>query len=296
MPGTAEGGRVVVQQAETGTSFALDVAGDSECVGILQSALERAAGVPLAHQILLLDGVKLEADRALSEYGLPSRDARDRPVFLFSRKSLSRSAPPPEPLPVVPLELVVPAELAPAQQPREPTEAASPLVRALLDYERHFFLHQVQGLSAVEASKARLEAAARCLSGLSIQGAAQRSAVANLRGFAAQLSERYAEFQERYADVTPQQADLVRSFEADLETLRAVSIDPAVCALEGWEAATLLDSCGEDRLRTWLAECQHNTDHLVNKAGQFALSWGDEEAELPMGKNPVENRGESSVL
>ena len=54
------------------------------------------------------------------------------------------------------------------------------------------------------------------------------------------------------------------------------------------QEATLLDSCGEERLRAWVNECQHNTDHLVSKAAQFSLQWSDvqsgveesEEAEL----------------
>ena len=49
-----------------------------------------------------------------------------------------------------------------------------------------------------------------------------------------------------------------------------------------------MDSCGEERLRAWVNECQHNTDHLVSKAAQFSLQWSDvqlgveesEEAEL----------------
>ena len=48
--------------------------------------------------------------------------------------------------------------------------------------------------------------------------------------------------------------------------LWACSTPPAV---QGWsDGATLLDCCGENRLRSWLAECQHNADHLVSKAAQ----------------------------
>ena len=74
----------IVQQAETGRSFPLGCEAASS-VGQLQQALEVPTGVPAAQQILLLDGMKLEQERTLGEYGLPVRDPRDRPVFLFSR-------------------------------------------------------------------------------------------------------------------------------------------------------------------------------------------------------------------
>ena len=55
---------------------------------------------------------------------------------------------------------------------------------------------------------------------------------------------------------------------------------PQVCRLEGFDGATLLDCCGERRLRQWLDECQANTDHLVAKAAQYALSWADVQARI----------------
>ena len=82
---------IVVHQAETGRTFHLPVGGGAAevSIGALQAALDPATGVPQAHQILILDGLKLEEDRALSEYDLP---AANKPVFLFSRRSLSRNA------------------------------------------------------------------------------------------------------------------------------------------------------------------------------------------------------------
>ena len=266
-PRTDMSGEVLVLHAESGSSHRLVLTQDVS-VGFLAQQL--AGLVPPAEQILLLsqqDGLKLEDERSLGEYGLPALDARERPVFLFNRRSLSRSAPAPEKLPVAPLELNVPKELV--HHPRSGVEAASPLVRALLDYERHFCLHLLQARAISETGEQRLVTSRRLLEELVVQGAAERAAVANLRGFAAQLSQRYGEFQARYAELVPQQAELVRTFEGDVQALRDVVLDPAVCALEGWSHhATLLDSCGEERLRSWLHDCQHNTDHLMSKAAQ----------------------------
>ena len=265
---------ILIQHAESGASLQLQLPPDAS-VGALSAAL--IPFVPAAQQILLLDGLKLEDERALGEYGLPVPDPRERPIFLFSRRSLSQSAPLPEKQPLAPLALETPTELA--TPPRPGAEAASPLVRALLDYERHFCLHHTQARHIAATGRRRLDASERCLAELLVQGAAERVAVANLRDFAAQLTQRYTEFQARYAEIVPQQAELVRTFEGDVQALRDVALDPAVAALEGWpEGATLLDACGERGLRAWLADCQHNTDHLMSKAAQFAQDWGDLQA------------------
>ena len=83
---------VLVAQAETGLAFNLP-AESSDSVLALKAALAPTTGVDLSHQILLLDGDMLADEHTLAEYGLPHVGApRSRPVFLFNRRSLSRSA------------------------------------------------------------------------------------------------------------------------------------------------------------------------------------------------------------
>ena len=178
--------------------------------------------------------------------------------------------------------------LANDELPRRPEleSIASPLVRALLDYERRFRLHLLQATALCEGGKGRLDAAHSLLAEQGVQAAALTAAVANLRGFAQQLSEKYASFQSRYAEVVPRQAALARSFGTDLEVLRAIRVQPAVCQLEGLREASLLDCCGQERLASWLHECQNNTDHLMAKAAQFALQWEDLQARRREGYRP----------
>ena len=263
---------IVIHHAETGRSFHLAVEASNSSVSTLSTALEPATGIPYAHQILLLDGMKLEEQRSLSEYGLP---AHGRPIFLFSRRSLSRNAPPPERQAVPPLELEVPTELTPEQQPRPAALAVPPLVGALVDYERHFCLHLLQARTISEVGGARLAASSQCLHELTVQGAAQRVAAANLHSFAQQLADRYVDFEQQCASLVPQQAALVASFEDDVAALRSIEVDEAVCRLEGWSHATLLDACGEERLRAWLRECIQTTEHLVAKHAQFAQAYAE---------------------
>ena len=270
---------VLVAQAETGLRHGLPMA-EHHSVHALKEAVQVATGVPTAYQILLVDGDKLEDEQTLAEYMLPNLHASARPVFLFDRRSLSRSATPPEEgRPAAP-EVQVPEALPEDDLPRrvELQSIASPLMRALLDYERRFRLHLLQATALCEGGRGRLDAARQLLVAQDVQAAALNAAVANLRGFAQQLSEKYASFQTRYAEVVPRQAELVRSFDADLEVLRSIRVQPAVCALEGMREASLLDCCGQERLASWLHECQNNTDHLMAKAAQFALQWEDLQA------------------
>jgi len=270
---------VLVAQAETGLRHGLPMA-EHHSVHALKEAVKVATGVPTAYQILLVDGDKLEDEQTLAEYMLPNLHASARPIFLFDRRSLSRSATPPEEgRPAAP-EVQVTEALPEDDLPRrvELQSIASPLMRALLDYERRFRLHLLQATALCEGGRGRLDAARQLLDAQEVQAAALNAAVANLRGFAQQLSEKYASFQTRYAEVVPRQAELVRSFDADLEVLRSIRVQPAVCALEGMREASLLDCCGQERLASWLHECQNNTDHLMAKAAQFALQWEDLQA------------------
>ena len=96
-------------------------------------------------------------------------------------------------------------------------DSTSPLVRALLDYERQFCLMHAQGRAIYECGGARITASTVRTSEQAVQGAALRSAVKNLRGFSQVLSKRYTAFQDRYAEAIPIQAQLARTFEADVE-------------------------------------------------------------------------------
>jgi len=280
-----DGGEVLVAQAETGCGHTLEVAAADSVIG-LKTVLSEVTGLDVGCQILLLEGERLENDASLGEYGLPaSSGARSRPVFLFNRRSLNRSAPLPDPPGLAPAEAVVPEGLPEELVPRRPADLASPLVRALVDYERHFALHRLQAQALHDSGAARLRAAREALDGRELQGMALGCAVLNLRGFASKLSERYAQFQASYEETTALQQQLVASFDADLAALRGAPLDDAIAELEGWGAGvSLLHCCGEERLRSWLSECQHNADHLTAKAAQFALQWSELQARGDMGR------------
>ena len=256
----------LVQQAETGASFSVALQG-SDSVLALKGALATATGIATTHQILLHEGNQLKDEHIMSEHGLPARDARAKPVFLFNRSTLSHRAAPPEWRPVAAHELLVPESLSPEQLLRPNVVGEGPLVRTLLDYERSSCLQLAQGSAIHECSAARISAASVSAGEQAVQGAALRSAVANLRGFSQVLTKRYTLFQARYDEAIPLQTELTRSFEQDVAALRSVVIEPAVCELEGWQhGPTLLDTLGEQNLREWLADYQQHIDHLMAKA------------------------------
>jgi hypothetical protein len=140
----AGSGELLVAHAERGVAHLLPASPDDSVLG-LKTAVELATGVEMNYQILLLGGERLENDASLGEYGLPTPAGPwSRPVYLFNRRSLNRATPLPEPPELTPAELPVPEALPEALAPRRPTSLASPLVRALVDYERHFTLHLLQ--------------------------------------------------------------------------------------------------------------------------------------------------------
>ena len=60
---------VVVHHAESGVTLFAPMSADSG-VSLLKMSLESATGLESSFQILLLDGLKMEEDRALAENGL----------------------------------------------------------------------------------------------------------------------------------------------------------------------------------------------------------------------------------
>uniref|UniRef100_A0A7S4B043 Ubiquitin-like domain-containing protein n=1 Tax=Chrysotila carterae TaxID=13221 RepID=A0A7S4B043_CHRCT len=123
-----EAGELLVAQAETGASVLLRVHA-SDSVYTLKQALVQATGIQEEAQILLIDGDKLEDERALGEYSLPPQSTpRKRPVFLFNRRLLSRSTPVADPAPLVPADIVVPDTLTEAQVTKPPGSKSDGLV------------------------------------------------------------------------------------------------------------------------------------------------------------------------
>eukprot|EP00198_Chlamydomonas_reinhardtii_P008819 XP_001698156.1 predicted protein [Chlamydomonas reinhardtii] len=92
----------------------------------------------------MYQGARLDPNKPLAAYGLPKDPAtgsvEDHPVFLYCRSYLKPGAalPPPEALPQIQVQVPPLAEVNLAHPLHA---AASPLVRALPDYERHFTHH-----------------------------------------------------------------------------------------------------------------------------------------------------------
>ncbi|KAG8466829.1 hypothetical protein KFE25_008208 [Diacronema lutheri] len=288
---------LVVHQAETGLTYLLTPE-SSTSVEAVKYALAPASGVALEHQILLYDGEKLDDSRPLADYGLPHEG---NAIFMFNRAMLARDAQPPSAVQPNPAELRL--EAAPELPAAQLRKGASPLVSALLDYRTQFHAHLCAARAHRDFGEARLADVARHLSLARVQHAALRAALANLRAFASQLAERYARFKERFHEELQHKQSLVDSFEADIGRLRAIRLHPVLSLIEGFgtgcggstscrghdggsadaaDAAgasappeTLLDCCGEGRLRTWLHECEQHADTLVSRAAELATTHGE---------------------
>ncbi len=284
---------ILVAQAESGQPHTIDHLEPTDSVAVLRDALAQRYNIAAEAQILLLDGQKMEDQHVLAEYSLPHHPPHARTVFLFDRRTFSRAAKPPEPPLLTPDELSVPDELDASALTARTLDAASPLVLALVEYERNFKLHAVQANTIHAGGVARLDAARAAIKRSELQVGALEAAISNLRRFALALSERYSTFHRKFTEQMGTQAELAASFEADLESLRSHAVDESLCDFEGLPAgATLLDCCGEERLRAWLDDCQRYADTLSAKAAQYALAWSElqgslAEEELPSDTPPM---------
>jgi len=71
-------------------------------ISVVKESLSNISNINPADQILLCDKVKLEDERNLRHYNLPSAD---KPIFLFNRRSLQPNAPQPQETVLGPIEL-----------------------------------------------------------------------------------------------------------------------------------------------------------------------------------------------
>lgn len=268
---------MLVLVAATGRSFELD-ASPTTRVDIVQRALESLAGVPVAEQVLISSGTRLDPGRELQHYGLPSVSPRQqqqgmssstsslrtlRHVFLFSKDLLrggtgseeSRAPPPIEPPDDD--DAVAPPpydDAGAAAGPRHPLDnAPSPLLRALPDYQRRFRHHLGYARALWGCSQARLATARRLVAEQHVQALAIDSARENVEAHYEYIVRFYksfvADFERRRAEF---RATLSR-FPQDLERLQTI---PTVGAATAAGFTSLADCVNAERLRGRAAECE----------------------------------------
>ncbi|KXZ49649.1 hypothetical protein GPECTOR_20g506 [Gonium pectorale] len=229
----ARGGVILVLVAHSGRTLQLDVQ-PSTRVDAVQHALVQFTGIPVADQIAMYQGARLDATKLLGAYRLPVDPSvaalEDHPVFLYCRSYLKPGAalPPQEALPPLTVQVPPLAEVALAHPLHS---AASPLVRALPDYERHFQHHLATTRAYWEVAQARLQRCRQLLSEQEVQARAADAARANVEAHYGHILNSFNTFVEKYRAQAAAHAQLLATFPSDMAALEAVELHPALQAL-----------------------------------------------------------------
>ncbi|KAL0334123.1 UNVERIFIED_CONTAM: Autophagy-related protein 11 [Sesamum angustifolium] len=146
-------GKLVVHIAENGRSYKLDC---DECtlVEAVQKFLESDCGIPFHDQLLLCLDLKLEPQRPLSAYKLPSDE---REVFLFNKARMRNNSPHPAPEQVEIVDLPDPPLPSSSNSPHPLDDASDPALKALPSYERQFRFHFHCGHAIYSRALAKIE-------------------------------------------------------------------------------------------------------------------------------------------
>lgn len=242
----------------------------------LATRLEVLTGVAQAEQILLYGPpfTTLSHSRALI-------DAAGKSVFLFSRAMLAKGAVSGAIPALQPQEVAVPSSPPSSTTfSSSATDSASPLVRALTDYERQLLFHRQQGDAWADGAQRRAASVVACCNEVQTQANAAEAAVSNLRDHADAILRMFTQFQQLFDKQQAAQTKLLEASESDLAKLREVKLHTA---LRVNSRETLWDCVPVDRLRVWAEKCtvshgslRRRTDHLAGLFGAMRRDVAEE--------------------
>ncbi|XP_044464504.1 autophagy-related protein 11-like [Mangifera indica] len=254
--------KLLVHIAENGHSFEFEC-NETTSVEAVMRLIESVSDINFNDQLLLCLELKLEPQKQLSAYGLPSND---REVYLYNKVRLQSNSLPPSPEQVDILEAAEPAPPAPTQDPHPLDDASDPALKALPSYERQFTYHYHKGHAIYVRSQAKLENCKRLLREQKVQERALEVARSNLENYYRVISQNYNEFMKRYLQQYRIHTDLLANFGKEIEKLRSVKLHPS---LQTPSRKCLLDFVKEETLRKAAENCSSSHRQFENKVSQF---------------------------
>ncbi|KAA8522833.1 hypothetical protein F0562_009256 [Nyssa sinensis] len=241
-------GKLLVHIAENGHSFELDFHGHT-LVEEVQRFIESVSGIHFNDQLLLCLDMKLESERPLSAYKLPSDD---REVFLFNKARMRSNSIPPAPEQVEILEIADPPSPSSSHNPHPLDDASDPALKALPSYERQFRYHYQCGHTIYSRTRVKFETCERFLREQKVQERALEIAQGNLDHFYKMILHNYMDFMKRYSQQHRSHSNLLVNFGRDIEKLRSCKLLPA---LQAANRRCLLDFVKEENLRKLVEDC-----------------------------------------
>ncbi|TKY54667.1 Autophagy-related protein 11 [Spatholobus suberectus] len=261
-------GQLRVHIAENGHSFELDC-NENTLVKAVMRSIEPVTGINFSDQLVLCLDMKLESDRPLSAYKLPSDD---REVFIFNKARLQNNPPPPPPEQVdIPSHLVSQSP-ASSHDPHPLDDASDPALKALPSYERQFRYHYHRGHAIYTSTKVKFEHCERLLREQMVQERAVEVARGNLDHYYRLLNQNYGDFMKRFMQQHRMHSDLLVNFGKDVEKLRSIKLHPA---LQTANRKCLLDLVKEENLSKSVENCTSSHKQFENKVSQFKQTFGE---------------------
>ncbi|CAJ1944874.1 unnamed protein product [Sphenostylis stenocarpa] len=261
-------GQLLVHIAENGQSFELDC-DENTLVERVMRSIEAVTGINVSDQLVLCMDMKLEPQRPLSVYKLPSDD---KEVFIFNKARLQNNSPAPPPEQVdIPSDLEPPSP-ASTHDPHPLDDASDPALKALPSYERQFRYHYHRGHAIYSSTVMKYEHCQRLLRAHIVQERAVEVARSNLDQYFRMINQSYADFVKRYMQQYRMHSDLLVNFGKNVEKLRSIKLHPA---LQTANRKCLLDLVKEENLRKSVENCTSSHKQFENKVSQFKQSFGD---------------------
>lgn len=261
-------GKLVVHIAENGNSYKIEC-DEYTPVESVQNFLESECGIPFNDQLLLCLDLKLEPQRTLSAYKLPSDE---REVFLFNKARMRSNSPYPEPVQVEISDVPDPPLSSPSHNPHPLDDASDPALKALPSYERQFRYHFHWGHAIYSRTSARFETCERLLREQKVQEKALEIARGNLDHFYKMIYQNYMDFMKCYLQQHRSHTTLLATFVRDKEKLRSIKILPP---LQTANRKCLLDFVKEENLQKTWEDCSSSHKQFEIKVSEFKLEFGD---------------------
>ncbi|KAL5840077.1 hypothetical protein ACOSQ3_012742 [Xanthoceras sorbifolium] len=255
-------GKLLVHIAENGHSFELDCSETTTVEAVMRS-IESVSGINFNDQLVLCLDMKLEPQKMLSAYRLPSND---KEVFIFNKVRLQSNSPPPPPEHIDILEVADPPPPASSHDPHPLDDASDPALKALPSYERQFRYHYHRGHALYSRTQVKIENSNRLLREQKVQERAVEVGRGNLEQYYRVINQNYTEFMKRYLQQYRIHSDLLVNFERDLDKLRSIKLHPS---LQNSTRKCLLDFVKEENLRKSAELCSSSHRQFENKVSQF---------------------------
>ncbi|XVE63484.1 hypothetical protein DITRI_Ditri07aG0024100 [Diplodiscus trichospermus] len=261
-------GKLLVHIAESGYSFDLNC-NETTLVEAVMQKIEPASGIQFNDQLLLCADMKLDPQRPLSAYRLPSSD---REVFIFNKARLQTNSPTPPPEQVDIVEVSEPRPLVSSSDPHPLDDVLDPALKALPSYERQFRYHYQRGHAIYNRTQAKFDYCKRLLGAQKVQERALEVARSNLDQYYRMIHQNCSDFMKRYKQQHRYHTDLLANIDKDIQKLRSIKLHPA---LQTASRNCLLDFVKEDNLRKSAENCNSSHKQFENKVVQFNQMFGE---------------------